>query len=263
MNAAALELPQGLQNLVESRLDAIERALLQGNTPRAERRSILDDIETQIIEMLSAEAQGHEPTRADLLRVFTRLDPPEAFAGEHIESARFAQTIRRSAPAVSIARSTSRTGYSAMGYSATGILACVGGLATLTLGLPLCAFSMLLSESEITVVVFGGFLMLTGMPSMVLGILYAIALHQSQGRLRGLTCAAIGISAFPISVIGLLGGFLAVQMESEIFILGGGVILCVLAVVGAIHLTYRSLELLIPRTEADVLGANGPAAEGR
>jgi len=80
---------------------------------------------------------------------------------------------------------------------------------------------------------------------MVLGILYAVAIHQSQGRLRGLTCAAIGISALPISIVGLLAGFLMAVMHSEVVFVGIAGIICVLAVVGAIHLTYRSLELLI------------------
>jgi hypothetical protein len=243
MNAAALELPHALRTLVDNRLDAIERALMQGQTPRAERRSILDDIETQVIEMLSAEALGHDPTRADLLRVFTRLDPPEAFAGDPIE---FARRVPASAPEIAAAKSVTKGG-----YSATGILACVGGLATLVLGLPLCAFTMLLSDSEILIVIVTGFVALAGLPSLVLGILYAIALYQSRGRLRGLTCAAIGITALPISIIGLLGGYLVVAQDSEFLIFSGVTLVCVLAVVGAIHLTYRSLELLI--------GTPGPA----
>ena len=36
---------------VDSRLDTVERALLQGGTSRTDRRSILEDIETQILEM--------------------------------------------------------------------------------------------------------------------------------------------------------------------------------------------------------------------
>jgi hypothetical protein len=239
MNAVVLELPGALRNLVDSRLDAIERALLQGNTPRADRQSILGDIETQIVEMLSVEASDHEPTRADLLRVFTRLDPPEAFAGEPIESAHPVGAKRGPAP----------TGPSALpnqsGYSTTGILACVGGLTTLALGLPVCALTMLFAESEILILVAGAFVALTGIPSMVLGTLYAVALHRSQGRLRGLTCAAIGISAMPISFVGLLAGFLMAAMNSAVLIIGGVVLLCILAVVGAIHLTYRSLELLV------------------
>lgn len=247
MNAAALELPNALRTLVDCRLDAVERALMQGNTPRAERRSILEDIETQIIEMLAAEAVADEPTRADLLRVFSRLDPPEAFAGEPLESARPVETRRDPAPAARNAPLATTAG-----YGTTGILACVGGLATLALGLPLCAFSMLLADSEIALVVVAGFLMLTGIPATVLGILYAVALHQSQGRLRGLTCAAIGISALPTSVFGLLVGFLALAMDSEVLAIGGLTIICVLAVVGAIHLTYRSLELVVraPRRPA-------------
>jgi hypothetical protein len=245
MNAAALDLPKALRNLVDSRLDAIERALMQADTSRAERESILEDIETQIMEMLAAEVEGHEPTRADLLRVFTRLDPPEAFAGEQIESARQLLTMRRSAPSAPSALAATRPT-----CSTTGILACVGGLATVALGLPLCAFTLLFAESEILILILGAFIALTGLPALVLGILYAIALHQSQGRLHGLTCAAIGIAALPITTIGLLLGYLMLVLESEIFIIGGVVFVCVLAVVGAIHLTYRSLELLVsaPRT---------------
>lgn len=236
MNAAALELPLALRNLVDSRLDAIERALMQGNTPRTERCSILEDIETQIIEMLSAEAPDHEPTRTDLLRVFAKLDPPEAFLGEQIESARPTRSAAPDSRVLPVAKS---------GYSTMGILACVGGLATLAFGLPVCVFTMLFAESEILTFVVVGFLAVAGIPSLVLGILYAIAIHQSAGRLRGLTCAAIGISALPISVVGLLGGFLMLEMDSEFLIFGGLGTVCLLAVVGAIHLTYRGLELLI------------------
>jgi hypothetical protein len=244
MNAAALELPPALQNLIDSRLDAIERALLQGNTPRAERRSILEDIETQILEMLSAEALGHEPTRADLLRVFSRLDPPEAFAGEPIESVRHSSrpgrpgTAGMPGPSDALPLTKPR-------YTTTGILACVGGLAALVLGLPLCAFSMIFSESELLISFAVAVVAVTGIPALVLGILYAVAIHQSQGRLRGLTCAALGISALPINVASILLGFLIAALKSEVVIIGGTVIICILAVVGVIHLTYRSLELLV------------------
>jgi hypothetical protein len=251
MNAAVIEVPPALRHLVDSRLDAIERALLQGDTPRAERRSILEDIETQIVEMLSAEAPDHEPTRADLLRVFTRLDPPEAFAGEPLESVRPMRTTRAPAPAAANAPPATQSG-----YATTGILACVGGLTMLLLGLPLCAFTMLFSQSQNLLVIAIGLVAVTGIPSLVLGILYAVAIHNSHGRpggqLRGLTCAAIGIAALPISIVGLLGGYLVAVSESDFLIIGSFVMLCVLAVVGVIHLTYRSLELLVgaPRRPA-------------
>jgi hypothetical protein len=239
MNAAALALPKPLRILVDSRLDAIERALLQGNTPRAERQSILEDIETQIVDMLSAEALDHEPTRADLLRVLARLDPPEAFTGEHIDSVREAWAGRGSVPNPEARPTTKR------GYATTGILACVGGLTTMAVGLPLSVCTMFSPGSEVLILVLGGFLALTGIPALVLGIVYAIVLHQSRGQFRGLTCAAIGISALPINVAGLLLAMLMATMNSVALIFAGYAIVCVLAVVGAIHLTYRGLELLI------------------
>jgi hypothetical protein len=243
MNAAKLELPEALRSLIDNRLDSIERVLMQGNAPRVERRSILDDTETQILEMLWAEAGDHEPTRSDLLRVLGRLEPPEAFAGEHVESTPFARKARGERGAllgpcegVSITKPT---------YSTIGILACVGGLVTLVFNLPATVFSFLVLEEEIIGFALTGFLVMVGLPALVLGVLYAIALAQSRGRLRGLTCAAIGITALPISAFGLLGGFLAVGLESEVSIIGFATLVCILAVVGAIHLTYRVLELLV------------------
>jgi hypothetical protein len=238
MTAVAPPLSNALRDLVDSRLDTVERALLQGNTPRAERRSILEDIETQILDMLAVEAPDHEPTRADLLRVLARLDPPEAFTGEEVDSVR--PRVERGTAAVAdrtppVAKS---------GYATTGILACVGGLVTLGLGLPLCAFTMLFAESATAVVAVVCFIVLTGAPAGVLGILHAMAIRESHGRLRGLTCAAIGISALPISIAGLLLGF-CMAAAGELAIIGGAIFICVLAVVGAIHLTYRSLEVLV------------------
>jgi hypothetical protein len=244
MNAAALEIPPVLRSLVDNRLDTIERALMQGNTPRAERRSILEDIETQILEMLSAETAGHEPTRADLLRVFTKLDPPEAFAGEQAEMPKSARASRCAAPSFAPVPPVSKPT-----YSTVGILACVGGLVTLMLGLPVAALTLMFGEDEFLTLMVAGFVAFSGLPSLVLGILYAIALRQSQGRLRGLTCAAIGISALPICVVGLLGGFLALASEAAVAIVGFGAIICTFAVVGAIHLTYRCLDLFVGTQE--------------
>jgi hypothetical protein len=240
MNAAKLELPEALRSLIDNRLDTIERVLMQGNAPRVERRSILDDTETQILEMLWTEAGDHEPTRSDLLRVLGRLEPPEAFAGEHVESTQAARKARNSVfrpcEGVSITKPT---------YSTIGILACVGGLVTLVFNLPATVFSYLILDDEIIGLALTGFLVMVGLPALVLGILYAIALAQSHGRLRGLTCAAIGITALPISAFGLVGGFVAVELQGEVSIIGFATLVCILAVVGAIHLTYRILELLV------------------
>lgn len=63
---------------VDAYLDAIERVLVAADMPRAERKGIADDVEAQILEMLSA--RGHvEPSVEDVEAVLSDLDPPEAY----------------------------------------------------------------------------------------------------------------------------------------------------------------------------------------
>ncbi len=75
---------------MDAYLDAIERVLVAADMPRAERKGIADDVEAQVLEMLSARG-GDEPTVADVEAVLAQLDPPEAYAQE--ESASRASTL--------------------------------------------------------------------------------------------------------------------------------------------------------------------------
>ena len=75
-------LSNGLQALVDSRLDTIDR-MLMGRVSRRERLDIVRDVETQIHELLAQQVPSDaEPTRDDLLSVLARLDPPEAYLSE-------------------------------------------------------------------------------------------------------------------------------------------------------------------------------------
>jgi hypothetical protein len=68
------------QYLIDARLDAIERILMDNRVPRTERSEIVSAVEEQIWELLgSTEA---EITRAEVLRVLGSLDPPEAYCGD-------------------------------------------------------------------------------------------------------------------------------------------------------------------------------------
>lgn len=67
-----------LREIVDARLDYVERALMSKGMGRGERREILAAIEDQILVMLG-NIDGDEPTRDDLLRVLAQLDPPEAY----------------------------------------------------------------------------------------------------------------------------------------------------------------------------------------
>ncbi len=77
-------LSESLQNLIDSRLDTIDRMLL-GRAARTERLAIVREVESQIHDLLG-ERESEELSREDVLAVLARLDPPEAFLAESFES---------------------------------------------------------------------------------------------------------------------------------------------------------------------------------
>lgn len=80
MNQAAHNQPNDVRQRIDAYLDAIERVLIRGNVSRAERRSIVDEVESQIHEMLAARVE-QEPIAA-ISEVLAQLDRPEAYAPE-------------------------------------------------------------------------------------------------------------------------------------------------------------------------------------
>jgi hypothetical protein len=73
----AAELNPELRNLIDARLEAIDRVLLHVETGWSERRSIVDEVETQIYELLAR--RSATPSEADVQAVLATLDPPEAY----------------------------------------------------------------------------------------------------------------------------------------------------------------------------------------
>lgn len=73
-----VDIPAALRQMIDARLDNIERALMTQGMARGDRRQVLSAIEDQILEMLGQSAED-EPTRDDVLGVLARLDPPEAY----------------------------------------------------------------------------------------------------------------------------------------------------------------------------------------
>jgi hypothetical protein len=73
-----IEMPATLRQMIDARMDNIERALMTKGMGRGDRRQVLSAIEDQILEMLG-QSTDEEPTREDLLRVLAKLDPPEAY----------------------------------------------------------------------------------------------------------------------------------------------------------------------------------------
>ena len=80
MSQPTPDLPDDVQRKIDDHLDAVERVLLRENVSRLERRNILDEVETQIHEMLAA--RGGEDRAAAITEILSQLDPPEAYAAE-------------------------------------------------------------------------------------------------------------------------------------------------------------------------------------
>jgi len=81
MTADPIRLPPEVRSKVDAHLDAVEQALRRSGAGREEARSITDDVETQILDMLATRAAGRTPTVKDASAVLAQLDPPEAYTG--------------------------------------------------------------------------------------------------------------------------------------------------------------------------------------
>ena len=71
-------LPPSLRQLVDSRLDSIERVLLCTNIARSDRREIVQSVEDQIYELIGRRDEA-APSRDSVLAVLAMTDPPEAY----------------------------------------------------------------------------------------------------------------------------------------------------------------------------------------
>lgn len=74
-----LELAPEVRVRLDQHLDAVEQTLMRASRSREQRRGVVDDLETQVLDMLGQESSS--PTVVDLEKVLRRLDPPQAYAG--------------------------------------------------------------------------------------------------------------------------------------------------------------------------------------
>lgn len=72
-----LELAAEVRERLDRHLDAVEAALQRTRRSREQRRGILDDLETQILDMLGKRSE--RPTVGDMEAVLAGLDPPAAY----------------------------------------------------------------------------------------------------------------------------------------------------------------------------------------
>ncbi|MCL2647599.1 MAG: hypothetical protein FWD61_11430 [Phycisphaerales bacterium] len=78
-----MTLSEEARRRLDAHLDAVEQALATAGNSREQRRAVVDDLESQINEMLAArsdaEGGGGSPTLADVEAVLAQVDPPAAY----------------------------------------------------------------------------------------------------------------------------------------------------------------------------------------
>jgi hypothetical protein len=192
MAAVTSMLTESLQALVDARLDTIDRMLV-GRVPRADRLSIVREVESQVFELLQERAAG-EPTRDDVLAVLSRLDPPEAYLHEEDET--FAPPAR----AVSSARPAGGSGLSRE-VSRTGKVSGILGLCVLAL---ILVSPVILFIAESMSVQALAYLLIFGTLAsiVVLGILGVVL--AAVARVRG-AWAVVGLVSGIIGILFSMG----------------------------------------------------------
>jgi hypothetical protein len=187
MAAVTSMLAESLQALVDARLDTIDRMLV-GRVPRADRLSIVREVESQVFELLQERAAG-EPTREDVLAVLSRLDPPEAYlheGGETLGPATRGVSTTRPAGGLSLSRELPWTG------KVSGIL----GLCVLTLILLSPVILMIaqsLQASPLLYVLIYGTLSSTFVLSILAIVFGAVARVRGAWAVVGLVAGIIGV----------------------------------------------------------------------
>ncbi len=74
-------LPADVRARIDEFLAAVETAMSKSDVSARERQNVLDDLRTQIAEMLAQRA-SQPPGVADVEAVLSELDPPESYAGD-------------------------------------------------------------------------------------------------------------------------------------------------------------------------------------
>lgn len=225
MMTTRMELEAPLQALVDSRLDALDAILLQAGVSRGERAGIVEEVESQVHELLSRRTAG-APTRNDVLAVLASLDPPEAYAPEG-----YRQRLAVVAGAADDRRRVPQPCLLAVG-------AAIGGVLNLLVG----ALLLQLLEEEVLQLLLVA-LFCVGIPIAVTagGILSIRRIRRSQGWLFGLPAALFAALLFPLLWLnGLLVAVVVVFEEAGLFVALGLAVLAANAYL--IYHVWRSVS---------------------
>ncbi|CAN5192575.1 hypothetical protein BH10PLA2_BH10PLA2_10570 [soil metagenome] len=158
--------------------------LLLAGVTRGERRSIVEEVELQIYELLSRKTEG-EPGRADIIAVLAKLDPPEAYAPEP-----YRQRIRdNSAPKV-VRMRRPQPSLLALASAASALMV---GFLTLPL-----AYVVIQSGLNEWTLMFTGLLIPAGLAITGCGLTAIVRIRRADGWLFGLRAALFAAVLFPL-----------------------------------------------------------------
>lgn len=174
---SSVTLSPALRQLVDTRLDAIERILLSTDINRMERREIVQSVEDQIHELLGRREET-EPTRDSVLAVLGMLDPPEAYLAPDVRP---------------------RNGRSALGAAASDSGSSVEPVRRLT---PLAVVSCILGVLCLLSIVLWPISLIIGMASAVCGSIALTQIYYSD-RVKGVWLSIVGVCSPAIAMITL------------------------------------------------------------
>jgi hypothetical protein len=190
MTTTGTELEARLQDMIDARLDAIDRVLLRAGVSRGERRRIVDEVEAQVYELLARRAAG-DPTRADVAAVLDSLDPPEAYAPEGYRQRLAEQTRVEARPRVPQP-------------SFLAVSSAVGGVLTLLLGTVLAGLAGESDDKEFVLLAGTLFLLPAATAVTACGVVSIRRIRRSGGWLFGLPAALFAALLFPLLITNLL-----------------------------------------------------------
>lgn len=200
--SAAKSLSNDLQAIVDNRLDAIDQNLLRAGLPRHQRRSIVEEVENQILEMLMR-LEVDQWTRQDVLAVLAKLDPPEAYVPEDAPGRTTAEgmaaasrtNVQASMAAANSMMRTVRTRWQPawLAYFSAGL-----GLFTLLLCI---VFPRESGPSQDGVLMGMLFLMVLAGVSTLLGALSLFYLRRSPEQRFALAAALLAALLYPLLIL--------------------------------------------------------------
>ena len=183
-------LADAAQALIDSRLDTIERMLLD-QIPRADRLAIVREVEAQLYDHL-AERNPDDTDRDAVIAALARLDPPEAFLPD--ESG--AVTRPTVSPSLLIPKPSVRSGVASSSARPQGMIAAkVAGIlgivstALLVLALITILLGIETGAGALEVVFFG--LLLLDIPISLLAITFRSLRSIHRGLVDRGTCHGI------------------------------------------------------------------------